>query len=128
MSTALPSKLHQLLMQNDKKKIIRILHAVGMMNRGGSETMLMNIFRHIDRDKFEFVFLTHSPDTGAYDNEIKRLGGKIFSIASLGTLGYARYIATLYIGSSMKRDRLTLSTLTSIGKAERSPWLQNLLA
>lgn len=67
-----------------------------MMNRGGSEAMLMNIFRHIDRDKFKFFFLTHLPDAGAYDEEIKQLGGTFFFIPSLGTLGYARYITTLY--------------------------------
>jgi glycosyltransferase EpsF len=80
---------------NTNKKIFRILHAIGMMNRGGSETMLMNIFRHIDRDKFKFFFLTHSSDIGAYDKEIKQLGGTLFSLPSLGTLGYARYITTL---------------------------------
>jgi glycosyltransferase EpsF len=74
---------------------VRILHAVGMMNRGGSETMLMNIFRHIDRDKFQFFFLTHSRDTGAYDEEITKLGGVIFSLPSLGTLGFVRYMAAL---------------------------------
>jgi glycosyltransferase EpsF len=81
---------------NESKKICRILHVVGMMDRGGSETMLMNIFRHINRDKFKFFFLTHLPDTGAYDKEIKQLGGTLFFIPSLGTLGYARYITTLY--------------------------------
>jgi glycosyltransferase EpsF len=80
---------------DDRKKKIRILHAVGMMNRGGAETMLMNIFRSIDRDRFEFAFITHSLETGAYDHEIKQLGGTIHYIPSLGTLGYLRYIMTL---------------------------------
>ena len=27
------------------------------MNRGGAETMIMNIYRHIDRDKVQFDFI-----------------------------------------------------------------------
>ena len=77
-------------------KSVRILHTVGMMNRGGAETMLMNIFRHINRDKFTFFFLVHSPDTGAYDREIRQLGGTLYYLPSLGTVGFTRYIVNLY--------------------------------
>jgi glycosyltransferase EpsF len=78
------------------KQRIRLLHAVGMMNRGGAETMIMNIFRNIDREKYEFNFLTHSSESGAFDEEIKKLGGTIYSLPSLGTLGYVRYVIYLF--------------------------------
>ena len=32
--------------------MVRVLHVVGTMNRGGIETMLMNFYRNIDRDKY----------------------------------------------------------------------------
>lgn len=59
---------------------VRILHIVGAMNRGGAETLLMELYRHIDRTKVQFDFLiyNYSDKPGAYDEEIKRLGGKIY--------------------------------------------------
>ena len=38
--------------------MIRILHSVSNMDRAGIETMLMNYYRHIDRNKIQFDFLT----------------------------------------------------------------------
>ena len=35
---------------------IRILHAVGGMNRGGVETWLMHVLRRIDRRRFKMDF------------------------------------------------------------------------
>jgi glycosyltransferase involved in cell wall biosynthesis len=57
----------------------RILHVVGGMNRGGAETWLMHIMRHIDRQSFRMDFLVHTNQPGAFDEEIRALGGKIFS-------------------------------------------------
>ena len=59
---------------------IKILQYTGAMNRGGAETLLMNIYRNIDRNKFEFHFITHSKDKSDYDDEIIRLGGKVIYI------------------------------------------------
>src|SRR5690348_7700945 len=50
------------------------------MNRGGIESLLMNIYRKIDRDKIQFDFLVHTSQECAYDKEIRKLGGKIFSV------------------------------------------------
>lgn len=58
-------------------KKIKILQYTGAMNRGGAETLLMNIYRNIDRNKFEFHFITHSKEKSDYDEEIKLLGGKV---------------------------------------------------
>ena len=35
---------------------IRVLQVVTHMNRGGLETMLMNYYRNIDRNKFSLIF------------------------------------------------------------------------
>ena len=63
--------------------MIRILHIVTHMNRGGLETMLMNYYRHIDRTKMQFDFLTHREYDGDYGAEIKELGGRIFHLPVL---------------------------------------------
>lgn len=60
---------------------IRILHVVGTMNRGGTETLIMELYRHIDRSKVQFDFLiyNYSDKPGAFDEEILSLGGKIYN-------------------------------------------------
>ena len=39
--------------------MIRILHIVHTMDCGGIETMLMNIYRKIDKEKIQFDFLVN---------------------------------------------------------------------
>lgn len=56
---------------------IRILHVVGGMNRAGTETWLMHVLRHIDRDRFQMDFLVHTDQPCAYDDEIRALGSQI---------------------------------------------------
>ncbi|WP_418603875.1 glycosyltransferase [Hwangdonia sp.] len=58
----------------------RILHVVGRMNRAGAETMLMNLYRKLDRNKFQFDFLYFTNEHCDYDDEILDLGGRIFRI------------------------------------------------
>ncbi|MUV37170.1 putative glycosyltransferase EpsF [Lentibacillus sp. JNUCC-1] len=60
--------------------MIRVLHVVSSMGRGGIETFIMNIYRKIDRSKVQFDFLVHTQEKCAYDTEIRSLGGRIFSI------------------------------------------------
>ena len=62
----------------EKEEPIRILQVVGKMSYGGMETLIMNVYRNIDRNKVQFDFLVHYPEAGEYDEEIKRLGGKIY--------------------------------------------------
>ena len=62
---------------------LRILHIVTYMGRGGLETMLMNYYRHIDREKVQFDFLVHRDFKADYDDEILELGGKIYHITRL---------------------------------------------
>ena len=58
--------------------MIRVLQSVNIMDRAGLETMLMNYYRNIDRSVVQFDFLTHRPQDGAYDDEIRSLGGNVF--------------------------------------------------
>lgn len=61
-------------------KEIRILHVLGSLNRGGAETMIMNIYRNIDRSKIQFDFIVHTNEKCDYNDEILEYGGKIFNI------------------------------------------------
>ncbi|MEA5567724.1 glycosyltransferase family 1 protein [Anabaena sp. UHCC 0399] len=56
---------------------IRVLHVVGGMNRGGIETWLMHVLRHIDRDRIHMDFLVHTTEPCHYDDEVRQLGSQV---------------------------------------------------
>ena len=60
------------------KKKIRILHVLQRMETGGTQALLMNLYRNIDREKIQFDFLVEYPNKEFYDDEIIKLGGKIY--------------------------------------------------
>jgi len=62
--------------------MLRVVHFIFKMDRGGIETLIMNLYRNIDRSKVQFDFAVHSKEKGDYDDEIKRLGGKIIYFPS----------------------------------------------
>lgn len=72
--------------------MIRVLHSVSNMDRGGIETMLMNYYRHIDREKVQFDFIVNKQKPGDYDDEIRRLGGHIYQSPGLNPLHYPAYL------------------------------------
>ena len=58
----------------------KVLHIVGALNLGGAETMIMNIFRNIDRSRFQFDFYLSGNSGGFYEEEVLQLGGRIFNV------------------------------------------------
>ncbi|MGZ9868307.1 glycosyltransferase family 1 protein [Priestia endophytica] len=73
---------------------IRILHVFGKLNAGGAETMLMNIYRNIDRSKIQFDFIVHTQEECFYDQEIKQLGGRIYRIPNFTGKNILSYISS----------------------------------
>ena len=64
---------------NDLKDTkIRILHVIGIMDRGGAENMIMNLYRNIDRTRIQFDFVENEGEEAAFDREIRELGGRIY--------------------------------------------------
>jgi len=60
---------------------IRVLYVNGgIMSRGGIESYMMNYYRFMDRKKVQIDFIVHGFDSGAYDDEIKFMGGKIYNV------------------------------------------------
>lgn len=70
---------------------IRVLNLFTIMDRGGAETMVMNYYRHIDRTKVQFDFLVHREQRGAYDDEIERMGGRIYRMCPIYPQNFSRY-------------------------------------
>ncbi len=61
-------------------KEIKVLHIIGALNLGGAETMIMNIFRSIDRNKIEFDFFLSGNKNGYYEKEAIELGANIYNM------------------------------------------------
>lgn len=76
-------------------KPIRVLQVVTIMNRGGLETMLMNYYRKLDRDKIQFDFMTNRLERGHYDDEIEALGGRIYRLSPIKPGNYRKYFKEL---------------------------------
>ncbi|MED1205196.1 glycosyltransferase family 1 protein [Heyndrickxia acidicola] len=81
----------------------RILHVVSKMDRGGAETLLMNVYRNLDKTKHQFDFIAHTNAAGDFDEEIQSLGGYVHKIKSLGSQGPVKYIKALM--DIMKNNR-----------------------
>ena len=61
----------------------RVLHYVGKMDFGGMEAMIMNLYRNINRDEWQFDFAVHSDKKGCYEDEIVSLGGRIYRFPAM---------------------------------------------
>lgn len=59
---------------------IRVLQIMGIMGSGGVEAVIMNYYRHIDRDKVQFDFVAHKGASEYYVNEIKSFGGSVYEV------------------------------------------------
>lgn len=71
----------------------RVLHVVVNLNRGGAETLLMNLYRNVDRSRVQFDFLTCKP--GVYDEEIVAMGGVVHRIPYLTEVGHGGFVREL---------------------------------
>lgn len=58
--------------------MLRILQVVGGLSRGGTESVVMNYYRNINRKEIQFDFVSHHPELNDYEEEIIKLGGRIF--------------------------------------------------
>jgi hypothetical protein len=63
--------------------MIRVLNIVTIMDCGGLENRLMDIYRNIDRTRIQFDFYTCRKEKGYFDDEIVKLGGHIYYGESL---------------------------------------------
>lgn len=62
------------------EKPIRILHVLGGVSLGGAESRIMDLYRCIDKRKIQFDFLVHQSGQGYYEEEINKLGGRIYRV------------------------------------------------
>ena len=59
---------------------MRIAVIMGKMDSGGKKNLVMEYYRHIDREKIQFDFICDADSQAIPDEEIEELGGKVYRI------------------------------------------------
>jgi glycosyltransferase involved in cell wall biosynthesis len=74
---------------------IRVLMVNYKMQCAGIEAFIMNMYRNIDRSKIQFDFLVHYKQRQFYDDEIERMGGKIYRLSIREDNNFIKYLKDL---------------------------------
>ncbi len=78
-------------------EVIRVAQIMGYMNGGGVESVVMNYYRHINREKIQFDFIICEGSTLIPRDEIEELGGRVFIVPSYKRIiAYQRAITLLF--------------------------------
>ena len=71
--------------------MIRVLQMIGALETGGSQALVMNLYRHMDRERIQFDFVLDHPDRDDYAAEVRELGGRIYAMPGFhGNVGEIR--------------------------------------
>ena len=57
---------------------IKVLHVFEYFAQGGIENFVINVFRNMDREKYQFDFAFINRTPGVFDDEVKSSGSRIF--------------------------------------------------
>jgi glycosyltransferase involved in cell wall biosynthesis len=121
--------------------MIRIAHVLRKMDTAGTETMIMNLYRKLDKNSFQFDFIVNDRG-GDYEEEILDLGGNIYQVPAFTGLNVSSYAkafrsvlaehpdlgivhghigssASIYLHEANKMDRKTIAHSHSINAIER---------
>lgn len=61
-------------------EMIRVASIIGKMDSGGKKNLVMEYYRHIDREKIQFDFICDSDSQAIPVEEIESLGGRVYLI------------------------------------------------
>lgn len=69
----------------------RVLQVLGTTNLGGAESRIMDLYRHFNRERIQFDFLIHTSEKGHFDDEIEKLGGRIYRLPAYRFVNHLVY-------------------------------------
>lgn len=70
---------------------IKVLHVLGYFDRGGAESMVMDLFRNCDPDKVQFGFVVHGDKKGAFEKEVTDKGADVFRVPDYTGINHVKY-------------------------------------
>ncbi len=71
---------------------MRVLQVLGTIGLGGAESRVMDIYRHMDRDRIQFDFLVTEGTVDQYADEVKSMSGRIYHLPAFRVYNYGRYV------------------------------------
>lgn len=60
--------------------MLRVAVVMGKMHSGGKKNLVMEYYRHIDRNKVQFDFICDADSNAIPKDEIEALGGRVYVI------------------------------------------------
>lgn len=84
----------------------RILQVNTTLNIGGIESFLLNIYKGIDKRKYEFIFLCYKKEKFDFEEEITKLGGKIIRISNPKEVSILRHLREII--DVIKREKIDI--------------------
>ncbi len=92
---------------------IRVAQVMGKMERGGVEAVVMNYYRHIDRNAVQFDFFVDNDSSCPQKEEIESLGGKIYMVPPYQQINkYLSALTKLFKENKYKIVHSHLNTLS----------------
>lgn len=104
-------------------KPIRIAQVMGKMNGGGVEAVVMNYYRHIDKERIQFDFLVDADSSQIPSDEIESLGGRIFEVPPYShPIAYQKSLRSLFgeEGWSVVHSHINALSVFSLRAAKKS--------
>lgn len=86
----------------------RVLQVLGTTNLGGAESRVMDIYRHLDRDRLQFDFLITEGHNGHFDEEIRKLGGNIYFLPAYRVVNRGEYVKAVKDFFAKHRDYIAV--------------------
>lgn len=74
---------------------IRVLQVFGALDLGGAEARMMDVYRCVDTQRYEFTFLSLSTEKQFFEPEIISRGGKVVKIKSPREIGLRKHFHQL---------------------------------
>ena len=71
----------------------RVLQYIGSLDRGGAQSAILNLYKEIDRNEWQFDFVTHDKTSGDLESLVCSYGGRVFHLPSLESAGLFKFVS-----------------------------------
>lgn len=71
---------------------IKVLQVLGGLDAGGAETFVMNVYRNIDKENFQFDYVVHDKNKNFYLKEIQKNGSNVFYVPKYRLINHFSYV------------------------------------
>lgn len=96
-----------------KYTMIRVLQIIGIAGSGGVESVIMNYYRHIDKNKIQFDFVVHKGAVKSFVDEAKSMGAKVYEVTPY-TENIFKFTCEIYRIIKKERYQIVHSNMNSL--------------